>query len=100
MRRMGVQKLLSAMKDSFGFGTLVGSGHKLNWYIRAPMMTIGMPIRRSQRIFLRAQAPGPALPLAITKPSTKTACQAKGLKNQWPGTGQLGTVRRKARTTA
>ena len=36
---------------------------------------------------------------ANVKPRTKIACQASGLKNQVPATGQVGSVSRNASTT-
>ena len=85
------------MKNSFGFGTLVGSGHQSNSTTRVPMITIGSARTRNQTIWRRAQrADAGVLARDQRKPSTNTNCQASGLKNQVPDTGQVGSVRRKA----
>ena len=86
------------MKNNFGLGTSVGSGHQSKQATNSPKITIGSATMRMTPIWRRTKAPTPASPLAITKPSTNTACQASGLKNQVPDTGQVGSVMRKAST--
>ena len=54
-----------------------------------PAATMGMDASRIAPICLRANPPTPSS-RASTKPSTNTSCQASGLKNHSPSTGQVG----------
>src|SRR5262245_54224412 len=91
MRRIGVRKLLPLRNKSFGSGSLVGSGIRLNHTTTAEKSTIGSATMRMMRRWRRTKAPAPSS-RDRAKPKTKIACQVNGLKNHWPGTGQVGAV--------
>src|SRR5256885_77267 len=91
MRRIGVRKLFPLRKSSFGSGSRVGSGNQLNQTRTAVISTIGKATTLMGRILRRTIAPSPSS-RDRAKPSTKMACQVYGLKNHWPGTGQVGAV--------
>src|SRR6266850_1143350 len=91
MRRIGVRKLFPFRKRSLGSGNRVGSGNQLNQTRVAVISTIGKATSRMVRMLRRTIAPSPSS-RDKAKPSTKIACQVYGLKNHWPGTGQVGAV--------
>src|SRR6266704_895778 len=91
MRRIGVKKLFPLRKRSFGSGSRVGSGNQLNQTSVAVTSTIGRATVLIQPMLRRTIAPRPSS-RDKAKPSTKIACQVNGLKNHWPGTGQVGAV--------
>ena len=78
------------MNSRTGCGIRVGSGHIRFQTIYALTATIGSDSQRIGTMWRRTNPPTPSS-RAITKPSTNTSCQASGLKNHCPSTGQVGT---------
>src|SRR5436190_13473418 len=91
MSRIGVRKLLPLRKRSFGSGSLVGSGIRLNHTTTAERSTMGRATILIRPKWRRTNPPNP-FSRDKAKPRTKIACQVNGLKNHWPATGQVGAV--------
>src|ERR1700747_3573852 len=95
----GDRKVLEKVKNSFGSGTKRGSGEKLVMPTAAPKTTTGRASQRKGKECCRTKLPGQSSP-ANRNPRTKMICQASGLKNQLPSTGQVGRFRPKTRAAA